>query len=107
MYHLITAKEINKAIETAKTMEFDFPCLAVRVHHKDTEVGAILEPSFVWVNGEETEEELNGTCGIDIDMKAGCDYMGDCLVVIGGYSKEWGEDAGETIIENAEVLAIL
>ena len=102
-----TKEEINKAIAAVRDNEYDYNYVAIRVCPDMVEVGQILEPSFVWVDGEITDEELEGTCGIGINSKASCGYFGKCMAIIGGYDAEYGEDDGEIIIKDAEVIAIL
>jgi len=43
----------------------------LRVVDEPAEIGEQLAPSFVWVDGEITENELNGTCAIKIDAENG------------------------------------
>jgi len=106
-YRIYTKEEINKAIEAVRDNEYDYNYVAIRVCPDMVEVGQTLEPSFVWVDGEITDEELEGTCGINIHSKASYKYFGACMAIIGGYDAEYGEDAGEIIVKDAEVIAIL
>lgn len=107
MYRLFTVAEINKAIEKAKCLMVDADYCAVRVCPEMVEAGQVLQPSFVWVDGDITDEQLDGTCGIDIDSHPACGYMGECIAVIAGNEVSWGEDVGEIIIKNAEVISVL
>ena len=71
-------------------------------------LGETLDNSFVWVDGEITDEELNGTCAIRIDdAELAKGYYGDHVAIIGGDSVEYGQDLGEIIIRNAEVLEVV
>lgn len=106
-YRTYTKEEINKAIETIKNNDYDYTYVAIRICPDMVEAGQTLENSFVWVDGEITDEEIDGTCGIDIESKAGGGYFGACMAIIGGYDAEYGEDDGEIIIKNAEVIAVL
>ena len=106
-YRTYTKEEINKSIAAVKDNDYDYNFVAIRVCPDMVEVGQKLEASFVWVDGEITDEELEGTCGIDIESKASCGYFGECLAIIGGYDAEYGEDAGELIVKEAEVISIL
>lgn len=109
MYRLYTVAEINNAIEKAKSLMLNTECCkaAVRVCPEMVKVGQILEPSFVWVDGEITDEQLDGTSGIALDSNPSCGYMGDCIAIIAGDESAYGEDAGEIIINNAEVISVL
>ena len=106
-YRLYTKEEINKAIAAVRDNEYDYDYVAIRICPDVVEVGQTLEPSFVWVDGEITEEVLEGTCGINIQSNAACGYFGKCMAIIGGYYAEYGEDVGELIVKDAVVIAIL
>lgn len=99
----IAAKEI------AKEYEFDYEKIAVRVQDIPFTVGPMEHCSHVWVDGEETEETLDGVCGQDvstIDMYCN-NYFGSHVALIAGNDYTYGEDAGEIIISDAIVIAIL
>ena len=85
-------------------------------------VGDTLGNSFDWADGLTTENELDGTCAVNIDNPWGeleaddieCalqtikDYGSEGqLVLIGGNNAEYGQDQYEIIINNAVVLAIV
>lgn len=94
-------------------------------------VGEELECSYVWIDGEKTEEELNGTSSMGImntdrdslvkaiinlgkdaceqfgiDANVFHSYAGTNFVLIKGDSAFAGEDKGESIIRNAFVVAV-
>jgi hypothetical protein len=98
--------EIEKMLAD-DTMEY-----GLRVEAEPVSIGDILPDSRVWVDGEPTDETLRGvsTIGItadtverSIDMLSG--YLGDYIVLVQGVYASWGEDAGERIIEQGEVIA--
>jgi len=99
--------EIRQALREAKALRADYAYVAVRVQTGTVSVGDILAPSHVWVDGDPTDETLPGTCAFCSAPTDGTKYMGDCLIVVGGDIAEYGEDDGEIIIEDAEVLAVL
>lgn len=78
-------------------------------------VGQRLKPSFRWEDGEQTEEELNGTSSIGVKaggaqaaikaLKRG-GYAGDTIALIVGDRAESGDDPGERVIRDAHVLAV-
>lgn len=89
------------------------------------EVGSILANSRVWDDGRVTDEELDGTCALGISVIYTDDddvdeiknimqvlhsldttYTGRYIVLLGAYSSTVGEDAGEEILCNAQVLAV-
>ena len=52
-------EKINAAVEK---YGWDYEFIGVRVQEQEFELGAIDHVSHVWVDGDETEEELNGIC---------------------------------------------
>lgn len=87
------------------------------------EVGDILPSSFDWVDGGATDEQLGGTSTVGIDWD-GWDIidldkkikiieqylpMGDEIVIVGGKTGASfeGNDIGERVIPNAEVLGVI
>jgi hypothetical protein len=90
----------------------------IRAHRAAAAVGEVLGNSYVWIDGEPTDVELNGVCtirvgeGDDLDAivaRIRREYCWDneTIVLVGGYHGEWGEDDGEFIIRNAVVLDIV
>lgn len=95
------------------------------------EVGDFCRNSYEWDEENEissyytSKEEMDGTCGYDVSALVDCDdvetakkilddaieassiYEGNDIVLIGGYSYEYGNDDNEIIIEDAEVIAKL
>lgn len=65
--------------------------------------------SLVWIDGEETDEELDGVCAVNADVISQIDatYYGDTVVVLGSQRAEYGEDEGEIIMQDAVVLAVV
>jgi hypothetical protein len=96
----------------------------LRVIDVDPDVGSdgFLPPSFVWDNGDQTEETLNGTSAVGIRelSESGIDkalrllgvggsgengfYFGDRVLLVNGEPKGSGEDAGEVILAEAELI---
>lgn len=81
-------------------------------------VGDQTAPSRIWADGDPTEDTLNGTSCIGLRTDAGAEdiaaaldaadsYYGNRLYLIAGDSMEYGEDAGEYIIRDAVVIAII
>ena len=96
-------KNIIKRAEEIKD-EYAYDFIGVRVQESEFNKGEILDNSYVWVDGEMTDEELDGTCAIRIDdAQLAVSYFGKHVAVIG----EYGEDLGEIIIREAEVLEVL
>ena len=121
---MMTTTEIITAIENA-----DHSYFALRMADAENlNVGDELRPSRVWDDGNVVVDEdgdpvlLNGTCGMGIRtswdgsideialnaaIRAIQIYYGDQLLLIGGDYMQGGEDAGEVIIRNAKVVAII
>ncbi|AHG75459.1 hypothetical protein X808_9360 [Mannheimia varigena USDA-ARS-USMARC-1296] len=95
------------------------------------DIGDELENSFVWIDGEKTDEELDGvsTMGIknsdeqglieaiknlgrdackkfDVDFKGCHSYVGQNFILVKGDSATAGEDKGESVIRNPIVVAV-
>ena len=86
----------------------DYGYIGIRVSENEFTEGEILDNSFVWVDGKMTDEELDGTCAIMLkDAKLANAYHGDHVAIIGGDSMEYGQDLGEIILRDAEVLEVI
>lgn len=109
---LMDALNNGQVKEIIESGEFD--SYGFRIQEIDTtEIGnEINYVSKVWVEGEETDEELNGVCAISakvvksLSNQSG-DYFGNYIYLLGSNSTESGEDFGEIIMQNAVVLAKL
>ena len=102
-------KEDIKNIAEELSEEYEY--VGIRIQDVPFELGALNHNSRVWVDGEETEEELNGACAISVTAR-GWErlvdmYYGDHIAIIVGDTAKYGEDAGEIIIEDAEVVRII
>lgn len=107
---------LNKAEKTyinniAKRHEEEWPRrnLGIRVQQQPFELGEVTHNSHVWENGEDTGEELPGICVIGVDSigDVKTPYVGTHVALIGGDVAEYGEDVGEAVFKNAEVLEII
>mgnify|MGYP004560079889 FL=1 len=82
--------------------------VALRAQAEPFELGDLDHNSVIWIDGEETEEELNGVCGLALDdVELINNYYNDHIAIIAGDRYEWGQDAGEIIIEDAQVVKII
>lgn len=87
---------------------YDYGYIGIRVSDNEFAKGEILDNSFVWVDGEMTDEELDGTCAIMLkDAKLANAYHGSHVAIIGSDSMEYGQDLGEIILRDAEVLEVI
>ena len=59
---------------------------------------------------EFTDEELDGTCAINLDdakLALENGYYGEHVAIVAGDHREWGQDEGEVIIREATVIEVL
>lgn len=97
---------MNRINEIKENAEYEY--IGVRVQENEFKVGEILDNSFVWVDGEMTDEELDGTCAVKLeDVQLANGYFGNHVAIIGSDSMEYGQDLGEIILRDAEVLEVL
>lgn len=97
---------MNRINEIKENAEYEY--IGVRVQENEFKVGEILDNSFVWVDGEMTDEELDGTCAVKLeDAQLANGYFGNHVAIIGSDSMEYGQDLGEIILRDAEVLEVL
>ena len=97
---------MNRIEEIKENAEYEY--IGVRVQEKEFEEGEFLDNSFVWVDGEMTDEELDGTCAVRLeDAELANGYFGDHVAIIGSNNMEYGQDLGEIILRDAEVLEVI
>ena len=101
------------------------PHIGIRFSDEEYKIGDDVENSHNWVDGDWTDEELDGTSTVNVAEpwsydsldelketaikrlnKAGR-YPYDYAYLVAGTSSDYGEDANESIIRNAEVVGIL
>lgn len=97
---------INRIAEIKENAEYEY--IGVRVQENEFAEGETLDNSFVWVDGEMTDDELDGTCAVRLeDANLANGYFGDHVAIIGSNSMEYGQDLGEIILRDAEVLEVI
>ena len=97
---------INRIDEIKENAEYEY--IGVRVQENEFAEGETLDNSFVWVDGEMTDDELDGTCAVRLeDANLANGYFGDHVAIIGSNSMEYGQDLGEIILRDAEVLEVI
>ena len=104
------AEALKNIIDRIEEIEntYDYGYIGIRVSENEFTKGEILDNSFVWIDGEMTEEELDGTCAIMLkDANLANSYFGDHVAIIGSDSMEYGQDLGEIILRDAEVLEVI
>lgn len=105
----LTNEMISKAKTIVDSLSFDYEKIGIRVQEAPFELGEMDHQSHVWVDDDETEELLPGVCAQDINTidKYHNEYFGDYVAVVAGNEYEYGEDAGEIIIRDPVVVAVL
>ena len=109
--------KITEAV--AEEYFYDYEYIGVRTQEAAFKLGETDHVSSVWVDGEETSEELDGICCTKLDspaIVAHCDegmssqygtYYGCHIAIIAGNEASYGEDEGELIIRDATVIKII
>lgn len=106
-------KEMIEDLKTkAEAFSFEYDAIGIRFQEVPFSIGKMDHVSHVWDDGDDTGEELNGVCAIKYTklaevMRYGVEYPGDHIAIIGSDYCEGGEDIGEIIIRDAEVLEII
>lgn len=104
----MTAEMIQRAKEIAEDLNWEYGVIGIRVQEVPFELGEMNHVSKVWVDGDETDEELDGVCAQAVNTLGKYDnqYFGDHVAIVAGYEYSYGEDPGEIIIRDPVVVAI-
>lgn len=104
----MTVEMIQKAKEIAEELAWDYEKVGLRVQEVPFELGKMAHVSRVWVDGDETDEELDGVCAQDVSTLGQYDnqYFGSHVAIVAGNEYSYGEDPGEIIISDPVVVAI-
>lgn len=106
---MMSAEMIENIKKIAEEMDlsWDYEFVGVRVQEQEFELGTIEHLSHVWDNGDDTGVELDGICVCSLDRLGSNNYFGDHVAIICGNEAEYGEDDGELIIRDAEVVKVI
>ena len=108
----MTINELRQMIDE-NDWDIEYSKFGIRIQEVPFELGDMDHNSHVWVDGEETEEELDGVCAIDIDSPeaesslSGKGYFGNHIALIASDRYEYGQDLGEVILKDATVIYII
>lgn len=102
-------EQIAKIIDELNNNQAEYSYYGLRYHRGPTpKIGAEVPSSYVWIDGEQTKEKLNGCCALSIDIDSDPDNLISwiqpyCwgkgrLIIIAADDQSWGEDAGEVIL---------
>ena len=107
----MTTQTILKQIETLKADYGESLIWGVRYDVAGLPVSHIFDASRVWDDGKPTEETLSGTSVLQ-ETHIACVIGGYCTdaqptaYIVCGYHAGYGEDAGEIILSECEVIAV-
>ena len=105
---MVTKEMISRWKEIAEDLGFEYEKVCIRVQDTSFELGELNHQSHVWVDGEDTGEELDGVSTLSLEYAGMADsYYGDHVAIVAGNEYSYGEDAGEIIPLDAEVVEIL
>ncbi|MCD9475888.1 hypothetical protein GLP21_12505 [Photobacterium carnosum] len=106
--------------ETLENAGFNKYAIRVMTNGVIVSIGDDIDASYVWVDGETTDEQLEGTSGVDLEWdgwEIGCfekamatakdyDTESNQVVIIGGFDGYEGNDVGEIVIYDAQVVYV-
>lgn len=108
---------INKIAQAVDASDYEY--YGIRIDDgANYSVGDYTADSRIWIDGEPTGKTLDGTSAVGFRFTASADeiaaavdlasiYYGNRMYLLGSNSIEYGEDAGEYIMHDAVVVAIL
>lgn len=109
-------EEIQNKVNTALKDIPDYPYIAVRSQDVPFTAGETIDHlSSIWIDGDETDDTLDGVSATKIDRMYLYDgdhfqygyYYGDYVAILGSDNAEYGEDDGELIMIDPVVLAVI
>jgi len=115
-----TLKEIVENIKNEENSKNEYNYYGIRYHYnKDVKIGDYTNNSNIWIDGDATDDFLNGVCTLDIREMVENDYSveeifeaaneysyeGGEVIVLAGNQAENGNDEMELIINNAVRVA--
>ncbi len=107
----MTQESIKKVEGLADELRWEWGAVGIRTQEEPFAPGPIDHVSHVWIDGEDTGEELEGICAIEIGAlkwaALASRYYGRHVAIVCGDSCSWGEDEGEIIIQNPVVVEVL
>lgn len=102
---------IQEFVNSVVSRFTQYEYIGIRFDDAKFSVGEVIyDVSRRWEDGEPTEDLLEGLSAIDAsrrDLAKLCqDYWwcGDYVYILGAYTATWGEDIGEIVLKEPEVL---
>lgn len=101
-----TANMMDRVAMAIKAADDAWEFLGLRVQDEPAVPGDELEPSWVWVDGERTEDRLPGTCAVGARCHLSLidNYVGGYVLLLGADRAETGNDSGELVMIRPVVL---
>jgi hypothetical protein len=105
---------ITRGLVLAALDQYDYDAFGLRVVWEDPPGdGDMLGPSRVWIDGDPTDEYLRGVSAIEVTprkidraLELITGYLGKHVILVGANSFEYGEDEGEIVLIDAQVLEV-
>lgn len=108
----ITSEMLDRLEEVAASS--DYYLVGIRCQEVPFELGEMNHVSHHWEDDEDTGEELPGVCVVDAGSARrvfgglfSVDYPGEHVAIVASNFGRNGEDYGELVLENPEVIEIL
>lgn len=113
-----TIKDNIINIITNDDTDRDFGLRVLRPDRTALKIGDKLEPSYNWIDGVRTEEQMSGTSAIAVDINninrsmrdlhdpPRNTYEGDVIALVAGINIGGGEDIGEIVLDDAEIIKL-
>ena len=106
----LTAEIVERVKGIANGLDYDY--IGFRVQEVPFSLGGMNHRSHVWDDGNDTGEELDGVCALDVrsmffrPSRYG-EYIGDYAAIVAGNYAEYGVDAGEIVISDPVVVEVI
>ena len=106
----LTAEIVERVKGIANGLDYDY--IGFRVQEVPFSRGEMNHRSHVWDDGNDTGEELDGVCALDVrsmffrPSRYG-EYIGDYAAIVAGNYAEYGVDAGEIVISDPVVVEVI
>lgn len=110
----LTQEMIDRIKARAEELHDNYEYVGLRIQDEEAfELGELDHCSHIWADGDDTGEELNGVCVLSLTSghvdwaKLAGTYFGDHAAIVCGFEASYGEDLGELVIADPEVVEII
>jgi hypothetical protein len=109
------AIQLDMLKSALEELEWEYSYIGVRKQEAPFETGSIEHCSHVWDDGEDTGEELDGISTIKITAstaeavlaRMAKEYYGQHIAILAADEATYGEDVGELVLQDAQVVYII